>query len=503
MPTLNNQNYSIHFEFREGEPNAPTLVFLHDLCLDATMWAQLLETIDKKYTLLYYDLYGHGQSTQTRSPLSMNQIRSELLALLHHVHVTTFHLIGCRFSAFLAFDFALRFPEKIDSVMFLSFPFQVQKGAFVPECESQIQLLKLDRLLFEKKFLLENIYPVTLFKARTVTRALRRVSIENIINPYQELLKMADFDLIHEFKGLKMPVLFMHGEYDPVYPSELAIIFSKYVLNSHFMLIPNASSLIPIDQPAVAANALNRFISGNKSPVFVSTSYQNQLKTMNRLIERAYQPKKVPLRYLRLSIMDGNTHVYWNGREINGSWSQRSAKEILLFLILNRGAIKRDTLIDAFTPDMELDKARNHLRVQLNHLNRIFQSQPDQSLQEMLIISRDSVALNADIQSDIGTYMQEIDQLFWSEKASADRSALFLQMLEDYSPSLFSSFKGDWIQRISKNLHSKLSQIMTQLLISLKEENNLPVMIQLLKQGKKIEPYRGFCVEWLAAIKQR
>ncbi|MCO7124230.1 alpha/beta fold hydrolase [Sporolactobacillus shoreicorticis] len=501
MLTQNNQNYSIHFKYRKEKESAPTFVFVHDLCLDATMWSELIREMDQQMNLLVFDLYAHGKTTQSLLPFSIDHFTSDLLALLDHLHLNKIHLVGCRFSSFLAFNFALKRPEKVESLTLISFPFHFQRSTFVPECESLIQLLKLDRSLFEKKYLLENIYPITLHKAKIITRALRRVSTETIVNPYQELLQWTDFDLLQELKKLKMPVLFMHGAYDPVYPSELAMILSKYVFNSHFMLIPNSSRLVPLDQPAFAASVLCQFLASSKSSVMISTDYQSHINSMYRLIERAYHPKTTRRRYLRMSIMEQGIHVYWNGLEVKGNWNQRSAKEILLFLILNRGAVKRDTIIDAFTPDMELDKARNHLRVQLNHLNKIFQSQSDKSLQEMLIISRDSIALNADIQSDIGTYLKEIDHLFWAEENSVDKCETFLQMLEDYSPTLFNSFKGEWVQRISKNLNSKFSQIMTQLLIGLKKDDNIPMMIQLLKQGKKIEPYDGFCNEWLAAIK--
>ncbi|GGL50534.1 alpha/beta hydrolase [Sporolactobacillus putidus] len=506
MPTLKFTDYDLHYNWHRADENAPTLVFIHDLCLDTGMWEGLLAHLDRDFNILTYDFYGHGRTTEGRSPLSLELLSVEFLALIHELKLSRIHLIGCRFSAILAFELTLNRPEVVESLTLISLPFYVQKNGYDHEGATNIQLLKLDRSLFEKKYLMESLHPVTVSKSRTVSQALRRVSADNVIAPIEELIRInneQDFDLIGKLKSVQKPVLFLHGEYDPIFPASLAMIFSNYVFNSRFMVIPDASCLIPLDQPETAAHLLNRFIRSDKPPSPFTPGSRRIVHTFNEIIEKAYQPQPIRRRFLRMAILGEDTHVYWNGREIDGKWNQRNARELLLFMILNRGAVKRDVLIDAFTPEMDLDQARNRLRVQLNHLNQIFRSQPDESIHDLMIVSRDSIALNADVQSDVGVYLHNIEGLLWADEPIASRSESFLRFLEDYRPEMQRSFRAEWTRRLFDTMQSKLSQIMAQLLISLKDDGEFSVMRRILKAGRKVEPYKGFCDEWSDALRHK
>lgn len=506
MSTLKLTDYALHYNFIRGDKDAPNLVFIHDLCLDAGMWEKLLAKLDRSFNILTYDFYGHGRTTESDAPLSFKLLSDEFLALIRQLKLSRIHLIGCRFGAVLAFEWALQTPEIIESLVLISFPFYVQKGGYNHEGATTIQLLKLDRNLFEKKYLMEGLHPVTISKSRTVLQAIRRVSTGNVAEPIEELISInnrQNFDLIGKLKRMQKPVLFLHGEYDPSFPAPLAMIFSNYVFNGRFMVIPDASCLIPFDQPKAAAHLLNHFIKSRRTPPLLTPESRRMMRTFNEIIEKAYQPQPVRRRFLRMTILGENTHVYWNSREIHGKWNQRNARELLLFLILNRGAVKRDTLLDAFTPEMVLDQARNRLRVQLNHLNQLFRSQPDSSIHDLIIVSRDSVALNADVQSDVGVYLHNIESLLWANGSLSSRSESFLRFLADYRPEVQKSFRSEWMRQLFETIRSKLSQIMAQLLISLKDAGAFSTIHRILKAGRKVEPYKGFCDEWSDALRHR
>lgn len=58
------------------------------------------------------------------------------------------------------------------------------------------------------------------------------------------------------------------------------------------------------------------------------------------------------------------------------------------------------------------------------------------------MISRDSVALNANVESDIGDYTQNIRDLLWSKESISERCQTFLNLLEDYRPDVLSALNG-------------------------------------------------------------
>lgn len=504
MSTLRLNKYELHYDYNCADRNKPTLLLIHDLCMDASMWQTLHPFIDKGFNTLTYDLYGHGKTTDSESPMSLRQLFDEMVALLRCLKLNKVHIIGCRFSAFLAFEFAIHAPEYVESLTLMSFPFYT-KGSYDREGATNIQLIKLDHELFIQKYILKSVHPVTAIKVRAIKHAFSQVHIKNIISPIEELISISHssgFDLIGKLKQLRTPVLFMHGELDPVFPAALAMIFSNYISNSRFHVIPDASSLIPLDNPEHVGHLINLFLNSNRVPSTLPPNSKKLINTFNGMIENAYKSQINRHRFLNISILSGKTHVYWNGQEIIGKWSKRNAQEILLFIILNNGATKRETIINAFTPDMDINQARNHLRVQLSYLNQIFRSQSDPSLHDLLMISRDSVALNANVESDIGDYIQNISDLLWSKESISERCQTFLNLLEDYRPDVLSALNGEWSRQLAANLKSKWSQTMTQILLALKDEGHYTEITSILTKGRIVEPYEGFCDHWMTFLTQ-
>ncbi|RYM05497.1 hypothetical protein EWH99_05800 [Sporolactobacillus sp. THM7-7] len=120
-----------------------------------------------------------------------------------------------------------------------------------------------------------------------------------------------------------------------------------------------------------------------------------------------------------------------------------------------------------------------------------------------MILSRDSVAVNADLQSDLGDFIQTTENLLWSDDSLDDRTEMLPMLLEDYNPGVLDSFRGNWFRHLSENLRSKLPQIMAQLLSALSKKGNTAAIYQVLNAGEKVEPYEGFCKEWMEVLKQR
>ncbi|WP_240697362.1 alpha/beta fold hydrolase [Sporolactobacillus sp. THM19-2] len=470
-----------------------------------------LHTVDmvKRSKKVYYRFNGEMMDVKAifkaqkkrRLPLLIEELQD----LLRHLNLKRVHLVGCRYGAILALETALHDPSRIGSLTLMSLPFYCKEQDYAHESQINFQLLKLDRHLFEKKYLLESVQPVTEEKTRLIATALRRVPDRLLAAPVQELLlraRAADFDLIGKLRKVRPPVLFIHGEYDPVFPASLAMLFSTYVPNNRFMVAPDASALIPLDQPQFAADLFVAFMKSDKRPLKAEPEIESMLNSINRMIERKYHPHTVHHRELLLSAMRGETHVFWNGREIDGNWNKRTAKELLLFIILNKGAVKRDTIIDALTPDLALNQARNRLRVALNYLHHLFDSQEEPGLHQLLLISRDTVALNAHAVCDIGLYVKHLDDLLWSDEPIMTRSEIFLSFLEDYHSDMLKDYTGVWMKQLAADVKNRLSQMLAQILIALKKEKNITEIRRVLQKGNKVEPYEGFCDGWMNALGQ-
>lgn len=505
MPTLQIHDYSLNYDYHFIGKSKPTLFFIHDLGMDSTMWTSLLPYVNKTFNTLTYDFFGHGQTTDSSSLISLESLYHEIIALLDKLKLENVHFVGCRFGAIIAFRFARLYPDLMQSLTLMSIPFYVQKGSFDKEFRTLIQLLRLDRDLMEQKLILDSIYPVTHDKSKLIADAFSRVSSQNFVFLINTLVKEnhdQSFDWIDSLKNLKVPMLLMHGEFDPVYPARLSVVFSTYAPNARALVIPSASCFIMLDQPALTADFLTSFIFSEKIPVPAAFSHRKIIHEFKDLVEKGYQKTPIRRRFLRMSILSGDTLVYWNGEPISGKWNQRNAKELLFFIILNHGAVKRDELIDTFMPELPINQAKNHLRVQLSHLNKIFQNHTDIGARSALMLGRDTIALYADTECDLIDYLNDMEKLLWENEPLSDQVQHFIHMLEVYHPYCLSSYHGEWVSLLIERIDSKLAQIMVMLLKKLSQSGQLLAAHEVLEAGRVVEPYDGFCDEWLDELKR-
>ncbi|MFT8930660.1 MAG: alpha/beta fold hydrolase [Sporolactobacillus sp.] len=504
MPFFKTQSTTIHYTYLKGLPDDPTLVFIHGLGEDQHVWEPLLRRLNPAFGWLIYDLPAHGRHAHEIPALNFPNCIQELKDLLDYLHLDSVHLIGDRFGAYLALLFANLQPTYIRSLLLISFPFAMGDPEYKHDILVREQLLHVDRKLFERKLLIDGLHTLTLSHARLILQALRRVATQSLITPLYEMhdqFRELDNGFEQLFSQIRQPTLFLQGEYDPTYPATLATLLIHYSSISQLMIIPDAALFIHLDQPAAIVSQIAQFLMGKLFPVAPLHPINETTALLNTIVSKMSQTPTQDGRKLTMQLMQEKPLVFWNGFEIDGKWTQRSAREILLYLMMNGGTAKRDSLIDTFFPEGDLDQARNQLRVQLSHLNRQFTKQPVAPLHNLLLISRDSVALNSDFHCDLVDYMNGIEQLLWSTAKLHERCDIFLDYLTDYRINWISSFHHPWSHDLIKKVKSNLSHMLISLLAALRETDDAEMMRRLLIAGKKVEPYRGFVKEWTVVTK--
>ncbi|MDD9148319.1 MULTISPECIES: alpha/beta hydrolase [unclassified Sporolactobacillus] len=496
MPILHIDDYRLHYDYRYLDKKNPTLLLLHDLSVDSTVWHALVPFLDPSFNILVYDYFGHGKTTDSAGPVSFEKLFREILSLMHTLRLDTVHLAGSGFGGVLAFLFAENYPRLVRTLSFMSMPFYVPEEIYRKELHTIIRLFTVDRRLLTQKIVAENVYPVTPGKTTLITNAFNRVSARNfeqIITVMTDQTFADRFSLIREMSRLKLPVLIMSGEFDPLFPANLSVILASQLPNGRGLIIPEASHLIELDQPKIVAARLNFFIRGQKAPFPFSAAHQKAADELKRILDKGFSELHIRRPSLRMTVMKGTVEILWDERPIEGKWNQRHARELLFYIIMNHGSVTRTALIDTFMPELAASQAKTRLRVQLNHLNKIFQH----SLDHALMISREAVALNVKFECDLLDFMEDLKPLLLKEIPLAARTEQFIHKLNIYNPSCLAVFQDEWSGSLIEKLEIRLSQIMIRLLEELESEDQTLLAKEMLKAGTAVEPYDGFCKEKL------
>jgi len=83
----------IHYGL-EGPTTAAVLVFSNSLGTDYFMWDPQAPVLKKKWRLLRYDTRGHGQTSVTPGPYSIERLGKDVLGLLDSLHLDRVHFCG-------------------------------------------------------------------------------------------------------------------------------------------------------------------------------------------------------------------------------------------------------------------------------------------------------------------------------------------------------------------------------------------------------------------------
>jgi 3-oxoadipate enol-lactonase len=119
MSRIGVNGINLYFELH-GPENAPMLVLNNGLIVNAaTSWIFQTSALAEHYRVLQYDCRGQGQSDHPKGPYSMEQHADDLAALLEALEVESAHIAGISYGGEVAQAFALKYPEKVRSLILI------------------------------------------------------------------------------------------------------------------------------------------------------------------------------------------------------------------------------------------------------------------------------------------------------------------------------------------------------------------------------------------------
>lgn len=93
MPIAIINNSSLHYR-TDGDRSLPALVFANSLGTDLSMWQQQADALAGRYFLVRYDTRGHGLSASPPGPYTIDQLGTDVVALLDHLELEQAHFCG-------------------------------------------------------------------------------------------------------------------------------------------------------------------------------------------------------------------------------------------------------------------------------------------------------------------------------------------------------------------------------------------------------------------------
>lgn len=258
MPTFISNDAEIHYQ-TFGDHTQPALIFSNSLGTNFSMWQPQIDALQHDFYIVCYDTRGHGQSSAPQGPYSIDQLGTDVIHLLDHLHINKAIFCGISMGGLTGQWLAIHHPDRFNHVMICNTAAKIGQESAWNERAQLVREQGLDDIAstaasrwFTPMFIEHHAEIVT-----TLSNNLAAGSPEGYASCCEALSKT---DLRAELKDIGIPVLVVAGSQDPV----TTVADGQYMVNhikSSALFEIDASHISNIEQPDAFNQALKQFIA--------------------------------------------------------------------------------------------------------------------------------------------------------------------------------------------------------------------------------------------------
>lgn len=233
------------------------VVFMHAATGSSRVWEhQIPAFTEAGYRFIAYDRRGWGRSIVDPTGPQPGTGADDLHALMHHLAIDRFHLVGTAAGAFASLDFALSFPMKLRSLVIANSIGGVQDEEYL-ELGRRIRPPQFDALPPEVRELGPS------YRAGNPAGTRRWVELEHVSRPAAPAAPaqtMRNRITFARLETIRIPTLLITGGADLYAPPPVLRLFSARIKDSESVIVPEAGHSAYWEQPDIFNRAVLDFI---------------------------------------------------------------------------------------------------------------------------------------------------------------------------------------------------------------------------------------------------
>lgn len=248
----------VHLWFSDSGGRGEPVVFVHAATGSSRVWEyQRAAFAARRYRVITYDRRGYGRSVADPSGPQPGTGADDLNALMDHLRIDRFHLVGTAAGGIVAWDYALSFPKRLRSLVVANSIGGVQD----PEYQQAMQRLRTPDFLAMSPDMRElgPAYRVSNPAGAERWRALERTARPTGTQPPPQTFRnKLTFALL---ETISVPTLLMTGDADMYAPPPIMRMFAARVKGSKALVIPETGHSAYWEQPEIFNRTVLDFIS--------------------------------------------------------------------------------------------------------------------------------------------------------------------------------------------------------------------------------------------------
>jgi len=258
MPIAKANNLDIAYRV-DGPENGPTIVMSNSLMSSMAMWDWNIEALTDRYRVIRYDTRGHGKTSVTPGPYSIELLAKDLIALIDSLGVAKAHFVGLSMGGMICQYIGAHFSDRVLSLSLCDTasempPRSLWEERFAIANSKGIQGL-VDGTIqrwFLGAFISQN--PETIAKVRQMILA---TPVEGYLGCASAVRDMAQSTMLLKIKA---PTCIITGKQDPACTVDQATVLHRLIPHSSLTIIDQAAHLANIEKPKEFNSTLRNFI---------------------------------------------------------------------------------------------------------------------------------------------------------------------------------------------------------------------------------------------------
>lgn len=265
MPITKANGIDLYYEVHgEGEP----LLLIMGLSLTSKSWFRTIPALSEQYKVIVFDNRGVGLSGKPNSSYSIELMAEDARAVLDSAGVESAHIYGISMGGMIAQRLALKYPERIKSLILGC---TTSGGEKHVQPSADVSMLMLSRasstatpeqiawatapILYSQSFI-EN------HRDQVGEDIQKRIEIP--VLPYAYMLQLQAclaHDTYDEIDEIKVPVLVIHGDADKLVPYDNGVTLAEKIPNAEFLTINGAGHIYVTEANDIVNNRVLEFLN--------------------------------------------------------------------------------------------------------------------------------------------------------------------------------------------------------------------------------------------------
>jgi 3-oxoadipate enol-lactonase len=244
----------------DGPENAPVVMLSNSLGTDLTMWDAQAAAWSKRFRVLRYDTRGHGQTSVTPGPYSMQQLGCDVVALIEALGVERMHFCGLSMGGQTGMWLGGNAPARLDKLVLCNTSAKIGTpeiwGARI-DAVNKNGMKGIAPAVIERWFTagFRDNEPA---KVAAVQKLLEDTNLHGYIANCEAV---RDFDYRERVDKIAVPTLVIAGSADPSTPPADGRFIAEHISGARFVEL-RAAHLSNIEDEARFTKEVEDFLAG-------------------------------------------------------------------------------------------------------------------------------------------------------------------------------------------------------------------------------------------------